>query len=128
MKIKTIALVLTLVFVSTNVNAESLPIPAPPKFDATSYILMDFGSGAVLAEHNSRERVDPASITKIMTAYVLYKALATNDVHLDDQVLISEKAWRSIGSRMFVEVGNKILLEDLLLGLIIQSGNDARYS
>ncbi len=125
MKIKTIALVLTFLFMSINVNAESLPIPAPPKFDATSYILMDFGSGAVLAEHNTRERVDPASITKIMTAYVLYKALATNDVHLDDQVLISEKAWRSIGSRMFVEVGNKILLEDLLLGLIIQSGNDA---
>lgn len=125
MKIKTIALVLVLVFTSTNVNAESLPIPAPPKFDATSYVLMDYGSGAVLAEHNSRERVDPASITKIMTAYVVYKSLATNDVHLDDQVLISERAWRSIGSRMFIEVGNKILLEDLLLGLIIQSGNDA---
>lgn len=125
MKIKTIALVLVLIFTSTIVNAESLPIPAPPKFDATSYMLMDYGSGAVLAEHNSRERVDPASITKIMTAYVVYKALAANDAHLEDQVTISEKAWRSIGSRMFVEVGNKILLEDLLLGLIIQSGNDA---
>ena len=125
MKIKSIALVLALVFTSANVKAESLPIPAPPKFDATSYVLMDFGSGAVLAEHNPRERVDPASITKIMTAYVVYKALAANDAHLEDQVTISEKAWRSIGSRMFIEVGNKILLEDLLLGLIIQSGNDA---
>jgi len=125
MKIKTFALILGLILTCENVYAESLPIPAPPKFDASSYVLMDHGSGAVLAEHNSNERVDPASITKIMTAYVVYKALAANDVHLDDQVLISEKAWRSIGSRMFVEVGNKIVLEDLLLGLIIQSGNDA---
>ena len=125
MKIKLVFLLLVWIFTCKNVFAESLPIPAAPKFEASSYILMDHGSGAVLVEHNSRQRVDPASITKIMTAYVVYKALAANDVHLDDQVLISEKAWRSIGSRMFVEVGNKILLEDLLLGVIIQSGNDA---
>ena len=122
---KIIAIVFALIFVCVNVYAESLPIPASPKFDASSYILMDYGSGVILAEHNPRERIDPASITKIMTAYVVYKALAAKDAHLEDQVLISEKAWRSIGSRMFVEVGDRILLEDLLLGLIIQSGNDA---
>lgn len=119
-------IVLALLLVTNSVmSAESLPVPAPPKFDASSYVLMDFGSGAVLADHNSRERVDPASITKIMTAYVVYKSLAAGDIFIEDQVEISEYAWRSIGSRMFVEVGNKIRLEDLLLGLIIQSGNDA---
>jgi len=86
---------------------------------------MDHGSGAILAEFNSNERVDPASITKIMTAYVVYKSLAAGDITLEDQVDISEYAWKSIGSRMFIEVGSKIKLEDLLLGLIIQSGNDA---
>ena len=120
-----IAVLALLLVTNTVMGAESLPVPAPPQFDASSYVLMDFGSGAVLADHNSRERVDPASITKIMTAYVVYKSLAAGDISLEDQVEISEYAWRSIGSRMFVEVGNKIKLEDLLLGLIIQSGNDA---
>lgn len=118
--------VLALMLVTNTVmSAEALPVPAPPNFDASSYVLMDFGSGAVLVDHNSNMRVDPASITKIMTAYVVYKSLEAGDIKLADQVEISEKAWRSIGSRMFIEVGNKILLEDLLLGLIIQSGNDA---
>ena len=73
-----------------------MPIPAPPTFEATSFVLMDYGSGKVLADHNSSVRIDPASLTKIMTAYVVYKALASEDVTLTDQVLISEKAWRSI--------------------------------
>ena len=122
---KAIFLFLTMTFSCMDVFAESLPIPAPPEFDASSYILMDYRSGAVLVEHNSRVRVEPASTTKIMTAYIVYKALAAEDVHLDDQVIISEEAWRSIGSRMFIRVGDKISLEDLLLGLIVQSGNDA---
>lgn len=109
----------------TSTHAAPLPIPSPPVVDASSYILMDHESGMVLAEHNSRLRVDPASITKIMTAYIIYKALAANDVHLEDRVTISEKAWRSIGSRMFIEVGEEVLLEDLMLGMIVQSGNDA---
>ena len=86
---------------------------------------MDHDSATVLAEHNPKGRVEPASITKIMTAYVVYRALAANDVHLEDQVLISEKAWRSEGSRTFIEVGDRVLLEDLLLGMVVQSGNDA---
>ena len=114
-----------LLITSFLMSAEPMPVPAPPTFEASSYVLMDFASGAVLADYNSNERVDPASITKIMTAYVVYKSLQAGDIKLDDQVEISEYAWRSIGSRMFVEVGNKIILDDLLLGLIIQSGNDA---
>ncbi len=125
---KSIGLVISLALMllaNAVISAEPLPVPAPPKFEASSYMLMDFASGAVLADYNSNERVDPASITKIMTAYVVYKSLQAGDINLDDQVEISEYAWRSIGSRMFVEVGHKILLDDLLLGLIIQSGNDA---
>ena len=125
MKLKTAISILGLVVVCTSVYAESFPIPAAPKFGASSYILMDFASGSVLVDHNSREHVEPASITKIMTAYIVYKALKNGDVRLDDQVLISEKAWRSIGSRMFVEVGDRVSLKDLLLGMVVQSGNDA---
>ncbi len=123
MKIKTITLVLVLIH--PNLCAQSFPIPAPPKFNAASYVLMDFRSGAVLAEHNPGARVAPASLTKIMTAYLVYQAIAANHVHIEDRAFISEKAWRSVGSRMFVEVGDKVLLEDLLFGVIIQSGNDA---
>lgn len=123
--IRLIAALILLLTVNAVMGADALPVPAPPQFNASSYVLMDHGSGAVLAEHNSRERVDPASITKIMTAYVVYKSLRAGDIKREDQVEISEYAWRSIGSRMFVEVGDKILLDDLMLGLIIQSGNDA---
>lgn len=125
MKFKTTAILLLWICIDLKLFAENLPIPDAPKFDASSYLLMDFASGAILAEHNSHERVDPASLTKIMTAHIVYKSIALGDVSLEDEVLISEKAWRSIGSRMFVEVGKKIILEDLLLGLVIQSGNDA---
>lgn len=109
----------------TDIYAKPLPTPAPPAFDAASYVLMDHDSGTVLVEHNPGKRVEPASITKIMTAYVVYRALSANDVHLEDRVLVSEKAWRSVGSRTFIEVGDEVLLEDLLLGVIVQSGNDA---
>ena len=125
MRLKQITGMFILLVACMCVQASSLPIPAPPEFEASSYVLMDYGSGSVLADQNSMLRIDPASLTKIMTAYIVYKALAAKDAHLEDQVLISEKAWRSIGSRMFVEVGERVLLEDLLLGLIIQSGNDS---
>lgn len=101
------------------------PIPEAPTFDAKSYILMDFHSGAVLVANNADERVDPASITKIMTTYLVYQALREGQVTLEDDVLISEKAWRTEGSRMFVEVGKRVKVEALLKGVIIQSGNDA---
>jgi D-alanyl-D-alanine carboxypeptidase (penicillin-binding protein 5/6) len=101
------------------------PIPNPPALDATSYYLVDFDSGRVLAEKNPDDRVEPASITKLMTAYLVDKAIADGDVTLDEMVTISEKAWRMKGSKMFVEVGKQVSVSDLLKGLIIQSGNDA---
>ncbi len=110
---------------SGGVYAEAQPVPAAPSFEAKSYVLMDHLSGSLLASHNPHAKADPASLTKIMTAYVVYKSLSSGDVSLDDQVLISEKAWRSVGSRTFIEVGDRVKFEDLLLGLIIQSGNDA---
>lgn len=107
------------------VHAATVPAPAPPSFDAKSYILLDFLSGEALAEHNPDERLAPASITKLMTAYVVFKALAEGQASLDDEVYVSEKAWRMEGSRMFIEVSKRVGLADLLKGMIIQSGNDA---
>jgi D-alanyl-D-alanine carboxypeptidase (penicillin-binding protein 5/6) len=101
------------------------PIPEPPELNATSYFLVDYDSGRVLAEKTPDDPVEPASITKLMTAYLVDKAIAAGDVALDDMVTISEKAWRMKGSKMFVEVGKEVTVEDLLKGLIIQSGNDA---
>ncbi|MDC1288179.1 D-alanyl-D-alanine carboxypeptidase [Gammaproteobacteria bacterium] len=101
------------------------PIPNPPELNATSYFLVDFDSGRVLAEKNPDDPVEPASITKLMTAYLVDKAIADGDIALEEMVTISEKAWRMQGSKMFVEVGKQVAVEDLLKGLIIQSGNDA---
>ncbi len=101
------------------------PVPDPPSVGASSYLLMDFDSGAVLASRDPEERVEPASITKIMTSYVVFQELADGNLSLDEEVLISEQAWRTQGSRSFVEVGARVSVEDLLRGVIIQSGNDA---
>jgi D-alanyl-D-alanine carboxypeptidase (penicillin-binding protein 5/6) len=100
-------------------------VPEPPQLEAKSYVLFDYQSGQVLAESDAHARVEPASITKIMTAYVAFDELRAGHVKPDDQVLISEKAWRTPGSRTFVEVGKHVAFEDLLHGSIIQSGNDA---
>ncbi|MDJ0778316.1 MAG: D-alanyl-D-alanine carboxypeptidase family protein [Gammaproteobacteria bacterium] len=105
--------------------AASRPIPNPPQIDATSYYLVDYDSGQVLAEKDPDKAIEPASITKLMTAYLVFKAIDEGDVSLDEDVTISEKAWRMKGSKMFVEVGKQVKVEDLLRGLIIQSGNDA---
>ena len=100
------------------------PIPAPT-IDADSYILVDQKTGSVLAERNADVRVEPASITKIMTVYVAGHALKSELISLNDEVLISEKAWKTEGSRMFIEVGKRVSVSDLLEGIIVQSGNDA---
>jgi D-alanyl-D-alanine carboxypeptidase (penicillin-binding protein 5/6) len=105
--------------------AAEIPIPAPPQIGAKSHLLMDFSSRKILAEGAADEPVHPASLTKLMTAYVVFAALAEGRIGLDDQVLVSEKAWRTKGSRMFIEVGTEVAVEDLLRGMIIQSGNDA---
>jgi len=101
------------------------PVPAAPSVGATSYILMDFHSGMVIAERDPDARVEPASITKLMTSYVAFSEIERGNLSLDDEVLVSEVAWRTPGSRMFVEVGNRVRVEKLLKGIIIQSGNDA---
>jgi D-alanyl-D-alanine carboxypeptidase (penicillin-binding protein 5/6) len=105
------------------------PIPTPPALDARSYILLDHDSGRVLAESNSDQRVEPASITKVMTVYVAFDALKQKRARMDTDVPISEKAWRqgidSSESRMFLDVGKTAKFEDLLRGIVIQSGNDA---
>jgi D-alanyl-D-alanine carboxypeptidase (penicillin-binding protein 5/6) len=102
-----------------------VPIPAPPSVNATSFVLVDFHSDVVLVERDSDARVEPASITKLMTSFVAFREIAAGNLSLQDEVLISERAWRTQGSRMFVEVGRRVAVEDLLQGIIIQSGNDA---
>ena len=106
------------------------PVPPPPTLDAKSWLLMDFTTGQVLAESNADARVEPASITKVMTAYIVSAELAKGKIKLDDGVFISENAWRSggastEGSTSFLALNSKVPLKDLLYGMIIQSGNDA---
>ena len=109
----------------SSVFAATTPVPSPPKLSAKSFLLIDFNSGRVLAEKNADKQIEPASITKMMTAYVIYKELEAGRLSLDEEVLISKKAWRMKGSKMFIEVGKKITVKELLNGIIIQSGNDA---
>jgi D-alanyl-D-alanine carboxypeptidase (penicillin-binding protein 5/6) len=106
-------------------RAADLPIPKAPSTGAKSFVIQDFNSGRIIAEENADAPVEPASITKMMTAHIVFNELASGNLALSDMVTISEKAWRTPGSRMFVEVGKQVSVEDLLLGLIIQSGNDA---
>lgn len=111
--------------IAGSVFAEDFPVPAPPELDAGSYYLMDFASGEVLAESASDEPLEPASLTKLMTAYVVFKALADGRIALTDEVYVSEKAWRTQGSRMFIEVESEVTVDLLLQGMVVQSGNDA---
>ena len=105
--------------------AEPRPVPAAPQLGATSYILMDFNSHDVLVEHDADLHVEPASITKLMTSYVVFKELAAGDIKLDEPVTVSEHAWRIQGSRMFIDPSMKPTVEQLIRGMVIQSGNDA---
>lgn len=100
-------------------------IPAPPQLAATAWVLMDAHSGKVIAAHNADERLPPASLTKMMTSYLLEYEIKRGNVQLDDRVRVSERAWRMPGSRMFIQEGTFVAIEDLLRGVIIQSGNDA---
>ena len=102
-----------------------MPTPAPPIIGAKSYLVTDATTGRELASLDPDLPLAPASLTKIMTTYVVFAALRQGQVQLTDEVTISEKAWRMPGSRMFVEVGKRVTIEDLLLGMIVQSGNDA---
>ncbi|HEY7962775.1 MAG TPA: D-alanyl-D-alanine carboxypeptidase family protein [Steroidobacteraceae bacterium] len=101
------------------------PVPAPPAVTARAYILVDHFSGRVLAAERADDRAEPASLTKLMTAYVVFKALQEGRLKLTDEVTISEHAWRAEGSRTFVQVGTQIPVDILIKGMIVQSGNDA---
>ncbi len=115
---------LFLFYGNANANNKVL-IPAAPSVAAKSYILLDFNSGKVLADKNADEKLSPASLTKVMTVYVIFRELKNGRLSLDEKVTISKKAWQTPGSRMFVEVNKQVAIEDLLQGVIIQSGNDA---
>jgi D-alanyl-D-alanine carboxypeptidase (penicillin-binding protein 5/6) len=102
-----------------------MPAPAPPIIGSKSYLVIDAQTGHEIAALDPDIPLPPASLTKLMTTYVVFKALAQGQVSLEEEVTISEKAWRTPGSRMFVEVGKRVSIDDLLHGVIIQSGNDA---
>lgn len=110
-------------------GAQTASIPSPPAIKAKSWVLMDYATGDVLAEHDADARVEPASITKVLLTYVVYDEVKKGRVKYDDEVLISEKAWKqgidSSESRMFLNIGSRVRLEDLVHGIVIQSGNDA---
>ena len=105
--------------------AAPLIIPPAPDIDAKGYVLMDANSGAIIAQKNMDKKMPPASLTKLMTLYVASQAIDQGQINLDDKVTISEKAWKTGGSRMFVNVGSHVPLKDLIDGVIIASGNDA---
>ncbi len=100
-------------------------IPKAPDIAAKSYILMDYNSGKIIAQKNADMLVAPASITKVMTAFVVFSELEEGNIKMDDLVSVSKKAWKTPGSRMFINVNSKVSVEDLIQGMIIQSGNDA---
>lgn len=114
-----------------NLNFHKLPtsrplvIPQPPELEAKSYMLVDYDSGTILAEKNPKEHVGPASITKLMTLYIAFNYLKSGQIKIDDKVLISKKAWRTGGSRMFLQVKTEVPIKDLIEGVIVASGNDA---
>lgn len=124
MKARILALVALVAFVYP-LHAQVRPLPSPPIIGATSYYVVDSQTGHEFAVLEPDKRVAPASLTKLMTAYVVFHALRENQVALEDEVTVSEKAWRAEGSRMFIEVGKRVSIQDLLLGMIVQSGNDA---
>tara|TARA_Y100000994_G_scaffold76552_1_gene63243 strand:+ start:6429 stop:7577 length:1149 start_codon:yes stop_codon:yes gene_type:complete len=100
-------------------------VPKAPKLNLDSYMLLEASTNTVIAEFNSDNQISPASMTKVMSGYVIADQIATGAISLDDKVLISEKAWKTGGSKMFIEAGKRISVRDLLSGIVIQSGNDA---
>jgi len=118
-----INLFILLIVFSTPVSAT--PTPAPPSVKGTGHLLIDFDSGHIISESNANQRLEPASLTKLMTAHVIFSEIQQGNLKLEDEVTVSEKAWKTPGSRMFIEVGKQVTVEKLLHGMIIQSGNDA---
>jgi len=100
-------------------------VPKAPKLNLDSYILLEANTNTVIAEFNPENQISPASMTKVMSGYVIADQIASGAISLDDKVLISEKAWKTGGSKMFIEAGKRVSVRDLLSGIVIQSGNDA---
>jgi D-alanyl-D-alanine carboxypeptidase (penicillin-binding protein 5/6) len=137
--LKNLSLVITLLSVTTfsviTLASDVIPIPTQPQqptiapsapnLDVKGYVLMDAASGKILAEKNADVRMAPASLTKLMSLYIISTALKNGSIHADDKVRISTKAWQTTGSRMFVKVNDEVPVKDLLQGIIVASGNDA---
>ena len=110
---------------TASTGAVAASAPSPIQVDARAWMLQDFHTGRVLAEHDADQRMEPASLVKLMTAYVAFSRIAEGGLALDEMVTVSRKAWKMGGSQMFIEVGTRVSVEDLLKGIIVQSGNDA---
>jgi D-alanyl-D-alanine carboxypeptidase (penicillin-binding protein 5/6) len=106
-------------------DASATPAPPAPPIEAKTWLLLDLQSGQVIAAHAAEERVEPASLTKLMTAYVVFEALKQQQISLDRRLPVSAKAWKMPGSRMFLEPNTTPTVDELLHGLIVVSGNDA---
>ena len=139
---KTIMSSLIFLGIAHGLHAESLPdsslspqapvignhpvvTPSAPSLNAKAFILIDVDSGKIIAEKNSALRLPPASLTKMMTLYVVSRALKAEQIHLSDRVRVSQTAWKTSGSRMFIKEGQDVSVEELLKGVIVDSGNDA---
>ncbi len=126
-------LLITQFFVAVQAESPPIPtqipkphvIPSPPSISSEAYILIDFNSGHVVASKAPDKRMEPASLTKIMTGFVIFHELKKGNIKLTDEVSISKKAWQMPGSKMFIEVATKVSVNDLIKGMVIQSGNDA---
>jgi D-alanyl-D-alanine carboxypeptidase (penicillin-binding protein 5/6) len=116
---------LFLVFLCLPLLALAQQLPTPPALAAKSWLLLEVASGQELAAQAPDQRLDPASLTKLMTAYLSFAAIRQGTIKLDQTVPVSQKAWKTGGSRMFIQVGTQVKVEDLLKGMIVQSGNDA---
>jgi D-alanyl-D-alanine carboxypeptidase (penicillin-binding protein 5/6) len=112
-------------FAETPPTTAPIAIPTAPQVDARAYIVVDYRTDKILAAKDAVARMEPASLTKLMTAYIVFQELAAGKLKLNEQVTVSEHAWRSEGSRTFIELGKPVSIEDLILGMIVQSGNDA---
>ncbi|WP_210396379.1 D-alanyl-D-alanine carboxypeptidase family protein [Motiliproteus sediminis] len=120
-----LSVLISILFTAVASSAAPVLIPAPPSLAASAYVLMDAETGKVLVSSNEHEKLPPASLTKLMTSYLIDYELEKGSISKDDLVLVSEKAWRTQGSRMFIREGTQVKVSDLMKGIIIQSGNDA---
>jgi len=115
----------SLCLAETPASPAPIAIPTPPQVDARAYIVVDYHTGKILAAKEAVARMEPASLTKLMTAYIVFQELAAGKLKLDQPVTVSEHAWRAGGSRTFIELGKPVSVHDLIMGMIVQSGNDA---